>query len=804
MSASAAQPLTNKEIDRLNDEAWAAYAEKGREAFGLAEQAYRAAVATWHAEGVRMSLRTMAVTALEMGLHAEAFEHATEAARLFCETGDHRQEALMLNVLGGVHYYLGDHHSRLLCNMRGLELCRASGDHAGLLRALNNTADTHTRLGDYTKAMVMFEECLSLADDSTPFIQCIVLSNMGEVRLLEGQMEDAEVFVHRSQTIAKRIDYREILVANLIMLAQISLSRTEAHASIAQLKEALNAVNVNIGVNELASIHRGLAEALASLGEYKKAFEHHKQYHDLSQQHLDEQKVKELRSIEFKQEIHTLQRTAEHLEKQVADRTAELERTLKDLRQREQEKQHDLEVGQAVNQFSQSLFEQTTVDDVLWDLAKNCISRLGFVDSVIYLIDSSGKLLIQKAAYGPKNPIDLDILNPITIPLGEGIVGSVAVTGRPEVVNDTSTDPRYIVDDAMRLSEIAVPIVNGKKVIGVIDSEHPDIAFFTTKHLRVLETIAALVANRIDRLTEQQERERLQSELIDQLRENEQLQTKVTRELEDKVNERTREIREARERIEFQARDIRDSINYARSIQNSLLPKADEVRDMFPDSFVLYQPRDVVSGDFYWVAQKGGLRYLAVADCTGHGVPGALVSVLCVEKLEQALLLADFPGDILSIVNNEVKRTLRQSTDDRASASRDGMDIALIAFDTIGKKMTYAGAKRPLWIFRGDEIITLSPTRFSIGGHSPENQFYNQQELTLKQGDMTYLFSDGFADQFGGLVGRKFSSGRLREQLSMISATPLQEQRTALHNLFNAWKGTEEQVDDVLMVGIRF
>lgn len=791
-------------VDRLNDEAWELRSENLKEAFGQAEEAYHLALSEQYTEGVRAALRTMAVTALEMGLHAEAFEHATEAARLFREAGEDSQEALMQNVLGGVHYYLGDHHERLKCNQRGLELCRRSDDREGLLRALNNTADTHTRLGEYRKAMTMFEECLALAGDDDLSIRCIVLSNMGEVNLLEGHTDEAERLIRLSQEIGRRIDYREIVVANLIMLSQIALSADSPDRAIGLLNEALEAVNSRIGLNDRANINRYLSEAFRELGDHRNALEHHHRFHELSRRHLDEQKVKELRSIEFKQEIHTLQHTASRLEMLVEERTQQLERSLSELQRRDQERQQDLEVEQAVNQFSQSLFQQKTIDEVLWDLAKNCIARLGFVDAVIYLSNEDGSALVQKAAYGPKNPIDLDILNPITIPMGQGIVGSVALTGRYELINDTSQDPRYIVDDAMRLSEIAVPIVSNERVIGVIDSEHPQKAFFTEKHLRVLQTIAALVANRIERIREQEERERLQTELIVQLQTNEQLQTKVTRELEDKVKERTREIEAARERIERQARDIRDSINYSRSIQNALLPTTDEVKRRFADNFILYLPRDVVSGDFYWVASKNGLDYLAVADCTGHGVPGALVSVLCVEKLEQALLLENEPSEILRRVNIEVKRTLRQTERGETSSSRDGMDIALIAVDQASGRLSYSGAKRPLWHVRNDHLESLAPTRFSIGGHSPDDQLFEQHTVQLHAGDTVYLFTDGFADQFGGGQGRKLTTGRFRELVMKLAERPLSQQQQSLSDTFHDWKGTEVQVDDVLVAGLRF
>src|SRR5262245_6229121 len=156
-------------------------------------------------------------------------------------------------------------------------------------------------------------------------------------------------------------------------------------------------------------------------------------------------------------------------------------------------------VAQCISRFATTLLEQHTEEDILWDLAKNCISQLGFVDCVVYLLDGERGVLVQKAALGPKSPEGRVIVNPIVIPLGEGIVGSVAVSGKPELIGDTSLDPRYIVDDERRFSEITVPIVADGEVIGVIDSEHPQRNFFTPEHLKMLTAIASLCANKLIR-----------------------------------------------------------------------------------------------------------------------------------------------------------------------------------------------------------------------------------------------------------------------------------------------------------------
>ncbi len=179
----------------------------------------------------------------------------------------------------------------------------------------------------------------------------------------------------------------------------------------------------------------------------------------------------------------------------------------KQLRQNDLMIEEAKEIERTINYFSTSLFGKNSVDEILWDVAKNCIGRLGFVDCVIYLLDEEKKTLVQKAAYGTKNPNAFEIYEPIDIPIGNGIVGTVAKNSEPLIINDTSTDERYIPDDAHRLSELAVPLIYNKKVIGVIDSEHPDKYFFKEHHLNILKTIASLCANKVIRALAEQERE---------------------------------------------------------------------------------------------------------------------------------------------------------------------------------------------------------------------------------------------------------------------------------------------------------
>ncbi len=193
------------------------------------------------------------------------------------------------------------------------------------------------------------------------------------------------------------------------------------------------------------------------------------------------------------------------------------------------QQQQLIETEQAINYFASSMYEQTTTDEILWNVAKNCISRLKFIDCVIYLKDEGRSVLIQKAAWGPKTSDENKIVNPMEIPVGKGIVGSVANTGRAEIISNTSKDERYIVDDERRLSEIAVPIIYNGEVLGIIDSEHYKKNFFTQRHLSILTTIASLCANKIVRVRAEQEKQQAQLELLNHQRKIAEAQLKSLR-----------------------------------------------------------------------------------------------------------------------------------------------------------------------------------------------------------------------------------------------------------------------------------
>lgn len=271
----------------------------------------------------------------------------------------------------------------------------------------------------------------------------------------------------------------------------------------------------------------------------------------------------------------------------------------------------------------------------------------------------------------------------------------------------------------------------------------------------------------------------------------------------DLLQERNTEIQEQKSIIEQKNLDISDSINYAKRIQETILPDLAALEAAYNDSFVLYRPRNVVSGDFYWYSVSGKKHFIAVADCTGHGVPGAFMSMIGIDKINYAVVEAgiEHPADALSAVNRALKTALRQ--DDLSGGMRDGMDVALIAIDQEKMKLGYAGANRPVWIIRNSELIELLPSKVSIGGHTAAAYAFASEEFALQKNDRIYLFTDGYADQFGGPKGKKMMTKKFKQTLLSAAHEPMHQQKERLFAGFDEWKGDLEQVDDVCVIGIR-
>jgi serine phosphatase RsbU (regulator of sigma subunit) len=273
-------------------------------------------------------------------------------------------------------------------------------------------------------------------------------------------------------------------------------------------------------------------------------------------------------------------------------------------------------------------------------------------------------------------------------------------------------------------------------------------------------------------------------------------------ELEKKVIERTYEVQHQKELIEIKNKAITDNLIYAQRIQSAILPDINLIHKTLGQSFILYLPKDIVSGDFYSFNKQGSNILIAAGDCTGHGVSGAFMSMIGSSLLNQIINEKGIaqPAEILTSLNTAVIETLKQNQNE----STDGMDIALCSFNLAENELQYAGANRPIYLVRGNTLDIIKPDKLPIGGlQVASDRTFTNNTVKLQAGDTIYLFTDGFTDQFGGEKGKKLMAARFKEELLSIQHQGMQEQLAHLNAYFEGWKGDNEQVDDVLVIGIR-
>lgn len=265
------------------------------------------------------------------------------------------------------------------------------------------------------------------------------------------------------------------------------------------------------------------------------------------------------------------------------------------------------------------------------------------------------------------------------------------------------------------------------------------------------------------------------------------------------------EVEHQKHMVEEKQKEIVDSINYAQRIQYALLANKSILDEHLKDYFLFFKPKDVVSGDFYWASTLSNNTFaLITADSTGHGVPGAIMSMLNIACLNEAVngsKQLTHPSDILNVTRNKVIEHLMN--DGSAEGGKDGMDCSLVCFDFRNKKLSYSAANNPVWIVRGKQIITLKPDKMPVGKHEKDQEPFNESEMDLQSGDVVYTFTDGYADQFGGPKGKKFKYKQMEVLFLSISHKPMAEQQEIIKHTFQTWKGNLEQIDDVCVIGIR-
>lgn len=283
----------------------------------------------------------------------------------------------------------------------------------------------------------------------------------------------------------------------------------------------------------------------------------------------------------------------------------------------------------------------------------------------------------------------------------------------------------------------------------------------------------------------------------------EQKHLNYLKDLSTELDLRTAELVDQKEKMEEINKDLTDSINYAQRIQSAILPEIELVNELFPQNFIIFKPRDIVSGDFYWIAEYFGKKIIVFADCTGHGVPGGFMSMIGRILLRETCTVKNLrdPGVILNEIDKGLVNVLKQKDD--YESNKDGMDLGVCVIDSRTNILSYAGAMRPLYIYRDGFRNVLKGNRFSVGGISHVPKVFEAQTFQLEENDTLYMFSDGYPDQFGGSRGRKMKISVLNELLDQVSQMPFEQQGNEIDTFFETWKRNEPQMDDVLMIGVK-
>ncbi|MES2512845.1 MAG: GAF domain-containing protein [Bacteroidota bacterium] len=330
----------------------------------------------------------------------------------------------------------------------------------------------------------------------------------------------------------------------------------------------------------------------------------------------------------------------------------------------------------------------------------------------------------------------------------------------------------------MPSSLLFCPMMIGERVIGVITVQSFEKNAYVPLHMDILKTLGTYTAIALENANHVEN-------------------------LEEKVEERTKEVVKQKEIIEETNKHITDSIKYAKRIQEAFLPTQENVGSILKDAFVLYKPKDIVSGDFYWIEKKANKILFAVVDCTGHGVPGAFMSIIGFNALNQIVNEYNYtkPSEILTQLNKSISTTLSQKVED--SKIRDGMDVALCSLDLDNLTLEFAGAFSPLFIIRNDEVLKTKGDKHPIGNFVGAEDFeFTNHEVQLMPNDKIYIFSDGFVDQFGGVGGKKLKYNAFRNLLTEHHHRAMPDQKIAINAFFETWRAGYEQIDDVCMIGV--
>jgi tetratricopeptide (TPR) repeat protein len=639
----------------------------------------------------------------------------------------------------------GDISKALEYNHKSLTILEKIGDKEGITSLLNNIGSIYNQKGDNTKALKYFQKSLKIeAEIGNKAGIAYSLNNIGFIYMDQGRLTKALDFYHKSLKIREEIGDEGAIAISLKNIGVIYKNQGDKTKALEHFQKALK-------IEEKMGDKIGIAASLNNIGSI---------YKDQGEQ---------LKALEYYQRSFTIQ----------------------------EEIGNKIGIATSLNNIG-----------VIYDSQGDLLKALEFYHKSLKVHEEIG----DKAGIAHS----LDNIGSLEVALGMLASGENNLQRSLKLARELGS-PSIISHSALNLSSIAKK--QGKHKLAMQMYE---------LHIQMRDSLnneATQKATAQQQAKYQYEKEKA----IDDVEYNKQLaieqeakakqkvitvaigvglglvvvflifvynRLQVTKKQKNLIDKQKQEVEEAH-------KEITDSITYAERIQRSFLATDEILNDNLGEHFVFFQPKEAVSGDFYWAGQLSNGHFAIVnADSTGHGVPGAIMSILNVSSIEKAVEKGlTTPSDIF----NDTRKTIieRLKKDGSEHGGKDGMDASLISFNSDKTKMTYVAAQNPIWIIRNGELTEVKPEKMPVGKHDYDHIPFIGGEYDIKKGDQIYTLTDGFQDQFGGPKGKKFMVKKMREYVLSISTLPMEEQLQKISDTFSAWKGDVEQIDDVCVIGVR-
>ena len=759
----------------------------------------------------------------DLGDRTKELEYLNKSLKYNLKSGDTLGLAVVYNNLAYLFYTIGDLSKAIDYWTKALKLQIKIKDYKGIATVYNNLAGVYYLQNDYELAKRNYFKSLQYykkINDNEGL--AITYKGIGGVYSDEGKIDSAKFYYKKSMEIASKINSPQLIADLLLDLSSMHQKLGQLNKAVSEAKKALNLYKNIKDIAGITSSYIQLGNVYYDLKEYSKALYFARQGFVLSEKYnLLEQKMQAaelLRKIYLKQNNYKL--AYKYYQEQIQARDSLINQQNYQKLLKEQSR-YEIRLKAAIDsaEFSKQLkiknlqLEQIHAKikarrklqtflaigliitlillGLLYYFLRQRSHALSLVryqnkamQDILKAMEEKNKVIQQQNLELRKyftiieqSPIaivvtdtkaNIEYVNPYFTKL-TGYAREEAIGKNPRILNSGLTPKETFKDlwQTILRGEVWHGILYNKRKDGSVFIEDSTIAPVKDENNRIINFVA--------------------------------IKKNITKEI-----ELRNRLKNEQDKLKELYKSVTDSILYAKRIQEAILPGQDFFQENFKDYFILFRPLNVVSGDFYWAKKYNDCIIVALGDATGHGVPGAFVSLLGISLLNEIYRHEDVtkPSEMLEMLRKGIKSSLSQTGDVKETENRDGIDIAIFVLNTKTYRLQYAGANRPLYVFRRGEFIELKPDRQPASIYLVERPFTNH-ELKVGPDDVIYLFSDGFPDQFGTEGHKKFSVVRFKELLKNIYNMPMQEQKKILEQIFDDWKGYIEQMDDVLVLGFR-